>query len=409
MNIVFSQGCLLVIILAAFCHLTPAQTAAPNPAVWQLLWRDEFDGSDNSPVDSSKWTAEIGGHGWGNNELEYYTDRTQNAALQSGTLAITARKETYTGADNVTRQYTSARLITKNKFAQQYGRFEARIKIPYGQGIWPAFWMLGDNIDAAGWPACGEIDIMENIGREPAIVHGTIHGPGHSGAKSISAQYSLPNKAPFADDYHTYAVEWEPNALRFYVDGVLYTTRTPADLPSGATWVYDRPFFLLLNVAVGGSWPGNPDATTIFPQTMKVDYVRVYRRAQTAAAPQLFTVEGTNRGLALDSVTMRSEPFAATNAHNLSQDARTRLLLFAANLELMPGDDPSALVRATAEDAQGRPFGLFVEHVGKIPDLDWVTEVVVRIPDELANAGEVSVQVSARGQASNKASLNLTQ
>lgn len=389
------------------CRLITAQ-AAPNPAVWTLVWSDEFNGAENSAVDPAKWTAEVGGNGWGNNELEYYTNRLQNASIQHGSLVITALKENYTGADKVTRSYTSARLITKNKFAQKYGRFEARIKIPYGQGIWPAFWMLGDNIDSAGWPNAGEIDIMENIGREPTIVHGTIHGPGYSGGKGISAQYSLPNNAPFADDYHTYAIEWEPNVLRFYVDGILYKTRTPADLPPGTTWVYDHPFFLLLNLAVGGAWPGNPDNTTVFPQTMKVDYVRVYTRTQVATAPQLLTGEDTNRALAFDATTMQREPIATTNPHNLGQDQRTRLMLLASSLELMPEDNAS-VVTAQAEDTQGRSFPLPVEFVGKIPNFDWVTEVVVKVPDELLGTGELGISLNSRGQSSNKAYVSLIQ
>jgi beta-glucanase (GH16 family) len=138
--------------------------------------------------------------------------------------------------------------------------------------------MLGETIDAVRWPMSGEIDIMENIGREPGIVHGTIHGPGYSGSNGPGSSYSLANHEPFADSFHVFAVEWEPNVIRFYCDGTLYKTRTPADLPAGTTWVYDHPFFILLNVAVGGSWPGNPDATTVWPQTMQVDYVRVYQQ-----------------------------------------------------------------------------------------------------------------------------------
>ena len=174
-------------------------------------------------------------------------------------------------------QYSSARLVTKGKFDYKTGRFEARIRIPAGQGMWPAFWMLGNNIDQVGWPTCGEIDIMENIGREPSIVHGTIHGPGYSGGNSIGAQYTLPNGQRFSDDYHIYKVEWEPNAIRWYVDGNIYQTRTPSSLPAGTNWVYDHPFFLILNVAVGGGWPGNPNQTTVFPQMMLIDYVRVYK------------------------------------------------------------------------------------------------------------------------------------
>ena len=191
---------------------------------------------------------------------------------------IKALQESYTGPD-CTRNYTSARLKTQNKFSLTYGRIEARVKVPYGQGIWSAFWMLGTNIDQVGWPTCGEIDVMENIGREPSTVHGTIHGPGYSGANGLEASYSLSNSRRFTDDFHTFATEWEPNVIRFYVDGILYKTTTPADLPPNSSWVFDHPFFILLNVAVGGYWPGNPDASTVFPQTMMVDYVRAYQRS----------------------------------------------------------------------------------------------------------------------------------
>jgi beta-glucanase (GH16 family) len=253
-------------------------TTAPSGSPWTLVWSDEFGGSNGSAPDSSKWTIETGGDGWGNHELEYYTNRPQNTQIQNGSLVITAFKETYTGKDGVTRNYTSGRMKTAGKFEQQFGRFEARIKIPYGQGMWPAFWMLGNNSGPVGWPGCGEIDIMENIGKEPAIAHGTIHGPGYSGADGIGSSFSLA-KGRFADDYHLYAVEWELNVIRFYVDSNLYATRTPADLPQGTKWVYDHPFFIILNVAVGGDWPGPPDTTTVFPQTMLVDYVRVYKKS----------------------------------------------------------------------------------------------------------------------------------
>ncbi|HTT17907.1 MAG TPA: glycoside hydrolase family 16 protein [Candidatus Sulfotelmatobacter sp.] len=263
------------------CTIAVGQTSTPQPSRpgWTLTWSDEFNADDGSPVDTSKWVAETGGNGWGNQELEYYTTRPENAFHQGGNLVIKAIREKYTGTDGVTRDYTSARLRTLGKFSQKYGRFEARIKIPQGQGIWPAFWMLGEDMEHVGWPKCGEIDIMENIGKEPAIVHGTIHGPGYSGDKGIGSPFTLPSNTPFADDFQIYAVEWEPKAIRFYVDDHLYATRTPAELPKGTKWAYDHSFFMLLNVAVGGEWPGNPDATSIFPQTMLVDYVRVYKRS----------------------------------------------------------------------------------------------------------------------------------
>jgi len=260
-------------------------TAVPGPtppgqAPWTLAWSDEFNAPNGSAPDPSKWTYDIGGGGWGNNELETYTSRTQNAYLQGGVLIIQALKETYTGPDGITRNYTSARLKTQGLFQQAYGRFEARIKIPYGQGLWPAFWLLGANVGQVGWPQCGEIDIFENIGREPSTIHGSIHGPGYPGGASITSAFILPGGQRFADDFHVFAVEWEPNVVRFYVDSALYKTATPADLPPGAAWVFDHPFFVILNVAVGGTWPGDPTSASRFPQTMKVDYVRVFRRGK---------------------------------------------------------------------------------------------------------------------------------
>ncbi len=263
----------------------PASSSSPSASPWTVTWSDEFNGPNGSPADPTKWVRETGGNGWGNEELEYYTARPENAYQQDGNLVIKVLQEKFIGADGVTRNYTSARMKTLGKFAQAHGRFEARIKIPRGQGIWPAFWMMGDDISKVGWPTCGEIDVMENIGKEPAIVHGTIHGPGYSGAKGISAQFSLTTPQAFADDFHVYAVEWEPNTLRFYVDDHLYQTLTPADLPAGTKWVYDHPFFILLNVAVGGPWGGIPDASSVYPQTMLVDYVRVYKRGDGAATP----------------------------------------------------------------------------------------------------------------------------
>jgi beta-glucanase (GH16 family) len=270
--------CCLLLVLPLFnsrAHFSP-QTKSLK---WKLVWSDEFSAPKGSPVDPKKWSAEVGGSGWGNRELEYYTDRPTNAFQSDGSLNIVVLREDFTGKDGVTREFTSARLSTKQTFTSAYGRFEARMKLPRGQGIWPAFWMLGDDISKVGWPRCGEIDIMENIGKEPSIIHGTVHGPGYSGGQGISSSYSLKQNEAFADAFHNFAVEWEPNEIRFYADDVLYKTLTPANLPEGKTWVYNHPFFLLLNVAVGGNWPGNPDATTVFPQVMLVDYVRVYSRS----------------------------------------------------------------------------------------------------------------------------------
>jgi beta-glucanase (GH16 family) len=268
--------------LAVAVSLSLAPCAHARAQKWGLVWGDEFDGAKGAAVDAQKWTHETGGAGWGNRELEYYTGGASNAYLDGGgSLVVKAAAVTPPESFECWYgrcRYTSARLVTKNKFAQAYGRFEARIRVPRGQGVWPAFWLLGADIDEVGWPRCGEIDVMENIGREPSVVHGTMHGPGYSGAGGIGAPYTLPKGKFFADGFHVFAVEWEPKAVRWYVDGKLYETRTPADLPAGAKWVYDHPFFIILNLAVGGAWPGGPDPTTAFPQTMLVDYVRVYRR-----------------------------------------------------------------------------------------------------------------------------------
>jgi beta-glucanase (GH16 family) len=247
---------------------------APPLAGWQLAWSDEFTQANGTSPDSSKWTNDIGGGGWGNGELQYYTARTNNARIENGQLVIEAKAENYNGSS-----YTSARLLTQNKWAWTYGRMEARIKIARTQGIWPAFWMLGTNIPTAGWPACGEIDIMECIGSEPKKVYGTIHGPGYSGGGSVGGSYTF--VPDVADDFRIFAVEWTTNQIKWFVDGTNYFTVTPASL-GGNTWVFDHHHFFLLNVAVGGAWPGYPDGTTILPQKMLVDYVRVYTNAPVA-------------------------------------------------------------------------------------------------------------------------------
>jgi beta-glucanase (GH16 family) len=262
---------LLLLLLA----IVTVASALSHAGGWTLAWSDEFNYPNGSAPDPAKWSFDLGSH-W-NNELEYYTDRPKNARIENGNLVITALEETYTGNDGVARDYTSARLTTRAKFEQAYGRFEARIKIPSGQGLWPAFWLVGNDMKKVGWPACGEIDVMETVGKEPSIVHGTIHGPGYSGAQGIASSFRLAG-GRFADDYHIYAVEWEPSALRFYVDDILYATRTPTEVPQGTRWVFDHPFYILLNLAVGGAWPGPPDNTTVFPRNMLVDYVRVYKK-----------------------------------------------------------------------------------------------------------------------------------
>jgi beta-glucanase (GH16 family) len=231
-------------------------------------WADEFDGPGGAFPDSSRWTYDLGNNGgWGNGELQQYTATRDNVRLDGQGHLVIRVESTGTG-------YTSARLKTQGLRAVQFGRLEARIKLPVGRGIWPAFWMLGSSFNGSNWPQCGEIDVMEFRGSEPTVVHGTVHGPQYSGGQGISASYSLPAGASFSDDFHTFAVQWEPGLIRFLVDGTVYHTVTPQQIPAGAPWVFDQRFFVLLNVAVGGNFVGPPDATTSFPQEMVVDYVR---------------------------------------------------------------------------------------------------------------------------------------
>ena len=262
---------LLSIAFAAHCagtNSTPLLVADPTNN-WKLVWSDEFNGPVGAGIDTNKWTAETGGGGNGNKEWQFYTTGRSNAVLDGhGCLDIIALKSptntfhTRFGDGS----YSSARFNTRKKFSVKYGRIEARIRIPAGQGMWPAFWMMGEGIATTGWPAGGEIDIMENIGKEPDVIHGTMHGPGYSGAQRPDG--GIPSdQERFADKFHVYAVEWEANEVRWYVDGQFYERRTPADLPAGKKWVYDKPFFLLLNLAVGGGWPN--DETTKFPAVMR--------------------------------------------------------------------------------------------------------------------------------------------
>lgn len=263
----------LPIFVISSCSSDEKQTVAQFT---KLVMQDEFT-KEGAP-DNTIWGYDLGtgnsdtGAGWGNNELQSYTNRTENVKVENGYLLITAKKESVNGAS-----YTSARLTTKGKFEQAYGRFEARIRLPYGQGMWPAFWLLGGNIDEVGWPQCGEIDIMEYRGQEPTKVLGTVHGPGYSGGASISKSYSLLNDR-FDTDFHVFGIEWGPKYINYYIDDVLYNQITPDDVTG--EWVFnDGPFYIILNVAVGGSYPGSPNASTVFPQNMLVDYVRVYKNS----------------------------------------------------------------------------------------------------------------------------------
>ncbi len=266
-------------ILICVCLTLLVSVAHAQSPTWQLTWSDEFNAPNGSPPDPAKWVIVTAGNGFGNNELQTYTARPANIQQQDGNLVITAHKEDLTGPDGIPRHYTSARINTHNHFAQKYGRIEARIQLPIGKGIWPAFWLLGDNHETAEWPTCGEIDILETIGA-PDIMYSTIHGPGYSGGKGISAKFPLPPGESVNNAFHLYAVEWAPNDIKFFFDDHLIVHRTPADLPPNTRWVYNHPFYILLNLAVGGRWPGSPDDTTVFPQQMLVDYVRVYNPSE---------------------------------------------------------------------------------------------------------------------------------
>jgi beta-glucanase (GH16 family) len=243
---------------------------------WTLVWSDEFTGDAGTSPKAENWRFDVGTgiDGWGNKQWEYDTARPENASLDGqGNLAITAIREEYQG-----KSYTSARLNTKNLFTHTYGRFEARIKLPKGQGLWPAFWLLGADIDASGWPQCGEIDIMEYRGQEPQRVTGSLHGPGYSGGGAVTGSHDLPAGTFFDDDFHVFALEWTPDWIAWELDGAVWQVVVPNGIPATGTWVFDHPFYILLNVAVGGNYVGNPDPAA-FPAVTKVDYVRVYERA----------------------------------------------------------------------------------------------------------------------------------
>lgn len=265
-RILFSFLGLGVLLTVAGCNTDETQKVTNFT---ELVMSDEFD-TEGAP-DSSIWKFDIGtgDNGWGNQELQYYTNRTENVKVDNGYLLITAKKEDFEGSN-----YTSGRLITKGLFEQKYGRFEARIRMPYGKGLWPAFWLLGSNIDNVGWPQCGEIDIMEYLGDAPTVAFGSVHGPGYSAGEAESKKYTLTNDR-FDTGFHIFGIEWGPNYINYYVDGDLYNQITPEDV--NGEWVFDQPFYIIMNLAVGGNFPGSPNAETVFPQTMVVDYVRVYQ------------------------------------------------------------------------------------------------------------------------------------
>lgn len=269
--------------LRALCCATAAMamtacgegdTVVGPRADWLLVWNDEFDGADGEEVDQGRWTYDIGTgeNGWGNGEQQFYTDRTQNIATDGeGRLAITAVEEDFGGS-----RYTSARIKTEGLFAQEYGRIEARIQLPQGDGVWPAFWMLGADFAEVGWPQTGEIDIMEFRGQHVDEIHGSLHGPGYSAGEAITNKLRVPD-GNFVDDFHVYAVEWEPTRIAWFVDDEVYAVVTETQVLGEGEWVFDHPFFLILNVAVSGSFVFNLTPDNL-PQSMLVDYVRVFSR-----------------------------------------------------------------------------------------------------------------------------------
>ncbi len=254
-----------VFFILVGCNSDEKQTVITKT---QLVMSEEFN--TNGALDSNLWSFNIGtgNNGWGNNELQYYTDRPENVTIQDGMLKITAIKQPFMGS-----AYTSGRILTKGKFEKKYGRLEARIKVPYGKGLWPAFWMLGADSDTVIWPQCGEIDIMEYLGSKPTSIFGTVHGPGYSGGNAVSKNYLLTNNR-FDNDFHVFGIEWDENKINYYVDDVLYNQIKPEDVPG--EWVFNKPFYIIMNMAVGGNFPGSPNSETVFPQSMLVDYVRVY-------------------------------------------------------------------------------------------------------------------------------------
>jgi len=255
------------LLLPALCACRESASPRPTP-----VWADEFEGPAGRPPDPAKWTYDVGTD-WGNEQLEYDTDRPGNAALDGdGHLAITAREEPFRGS-----AYTSARITTEERFEPTYGRIEARIRLPTGRGLWPAFWLLGANVDSVGWPASGEIDVMEYRGQRPDVVLGTLHGPGYSASQGLTRDYVLDGDR-FDRGFHVFALEWVRDSIRWLVDDVPYHAVERGEVPGD--WVFDHPFYIILNVAVGGGFVGAPDSATVFPQSMLIDWVRVHQRAR---------------------------------------------------------------------------------------------------------------------------------
>ena len=281
---VYRTSLVVTALLLSACS-TAAIVSTPSPITWTQVWSDEFDGAAGASIDATKWNYQTadgckeGICGWGNNEKEYYTDASDNISLNGqGQLMIVAR----TAPAGLTCyygpcRYTSGKVTTRDKMLAQPGRVVARIKLPRGQGLWPAFWMLGHSYPVTPWPAAGELDVMENKGSQRSTTSSAVHGPGYSGATPFAHAHDL-SSGTLSDDFHTFAVEWDALRVRFFVDDAVHYESTRHALEQYGKSILDQPYFVILNLAVGGHFDGDPQSDAIFPATMLVDYVRVYVR-----------------------------------------------------------------------------------------------------------------------------------
>jgi beta-glucanase (GH16 family) len=377
-------------IFAALAGAFPApRLFAATPA---LIWSDEFNQAVHTTPDPAKWAYDLGGGGWGNNELETYTDSADNASVADDPGATDGRALLIKAIESSSGGYTSARIKTQGKFTARYGRIEARMKIAGGQGIWPAFWMLGANIDTVNWPGCGEIDVLESIGANPRKVYGTLHGPGYSGDHGLQGSTLLAS-GTLDQAYHVYAVDWSPGKIVWSFDGAAYHTETPATIPAGTRWVFDdSPFFLLLNLAVGGFWPGNPDSTTSFPQTLAVDYVRVYGLPPAAAPAQLGAYASASREVTL-SWRPPADPAVAQNLTGYRLERATDPD-FTQNVVVTPLDPATSFVDATV--APGTLYYYRLSAVTAGGASDPTASVAVRPPVSVGTGAAPLVNIATR-------------
>ncbi len=376
-----------------------AACSARAQSAWQLVWSDEFNGAAGAAPNPANWNYDLGDGGWGNGELETYTNFPSNVFQDgNGNLVIRAIRDS-------SGNYTSARLQTGNPgvgnpttdLSWQYGLIEARMKLPFGQGVWPAFWMLGEDISTVSWPTCGEVDIMENFGtfnNNASINNGTAHGPGYSGGNGLTAAYTLPFGETVYDDYHVYSIQWAPGSIQWFVDGTPYHTVTTSSIPVGDQWVYNAPFFILLNLAIGGpgTFLGSPDPNAPFPnQDLVVDYVRVYQAVAAGAGTPAIT------------------PGSVANAASYLGTVAPGALAVLYGTSLAGGTYAGAAV----PDSQGNfptSVGNVTVTVGGTPAaLTYVspTQINFQIPWETAPGPAVDVQVTSGGTASQKETITI--